>query len=67
MHPVRRSEAVDCRNATAEIKELFWHLSHSSHGPGSQLPLPHQKQGHTDHLLVFLAPAASPVHESPHG
>lgn len=46
---------VDCRNATAEIKELFQHLSHSSHGPGSQLPGCPTKTGQTDHLLpVFL-------------
>jgi hypothetical protein len=33
-----KTVVVDCRNATAEIKELFQQFSHSSHGPGSQLP-----------------------------
>lgn len=42
---------VDGRNATAEIKDLFQHLSHSSHGPGSQLPGSATKTGQTDHLL----------------
>ncbi|EYB80673.1 hypothetical protein KPB2_5445 [Klebsiella pneumoniae Kb677] len=46
-----KTVVVDCRNATAEIKELFQQFSHSSHGPGSQLPGYPTKTGHADHLL----------------
>jgi hypothetical protein len=44
---------VDCRNAIAEVEELFQHLSHSSHGPGSQLPGCPTKTGYTNHLHRF--------------